>query len=158
MATSYHPSQIRAAEAHATTAEWRRSDRIGQGGGEIAQCVRLLRHTRQSMTLFRMAFAGLDGDTAEWLAQAEFGEDGIVERLADGAVALLIFNGAAPGQDPVIGVARRLRRALRQHGVASLCYVELSFVERCTVTVGDLDELLAELSGQHPWLIHGTQA
>lgn len=151
--TNFHPQPV-----GATVSDWREFGRSGGAGGEIAQSLRLLRHTNQQVSLYRLSFVGIDAESAEWLARAEFGEDGLLERLDDGSLALMIFRGTESDHELGVAVARRLRRTLRQYGVASLAYVELSGIHRCAAVVADLEELLAELSCQDAWLVHGTQA
>ena len=118
------------------------------GMQELARALHLLRATGVHISLFRFVFAG-DGDGYGQLAvSCAFGRKGIVGRLPDGGVVLMLVN---PGRDDhatetcvVAGIAQ----ACSDIGFAGT--VETSAIHALASDVSDLDELLLHLTSRVP--------
>lgn len=118
------------------------------GMGEFTHALQLLRATGIHISFFRFALPD-HGYGHDLLAVARvFGHRGIVGRLPDGGVALMLVN---PGRDDHATQARvtdDLVEACLDFGLAGM--VEVSAIHAPASDVSDLDELLLRLALKIP--------
>ncbi|HEV7369131.1 hypothetical protein [Arenibaculum sp.] len=118
------------------------------GMQELARALHLLRATGVHISLFRFVFSG-DGDGYGHLAVAcAFGRKGIVGRLPDGGVVLMLVNPGREDDATEACVSAGLEEACLDVGFAGM--VETSAIHASAADVSDLDELLLHLALRVP--------
>jgi hypothetical protein len=125
---------------------------------DLGWSLRLLRNTSLRISLFRLAFDGVDADTVEEIAAEHLAADGMVQRLSDGAVGLLMVRFDADDAGTTRRILAKLRRALAHRGLSPPASVEVTGLHRSAAVVGDIEELFDELSCEEACVVHQAAA
>ncbi|HSK39919.1 MAG TPA: hypothetical protein VK943_09125 [Arenibaculum sp.] len=114
------------------------------GTAELSWSLNLLRATRVHVSLFRIAFLDHDFTDAIAAMTRAFGRNGMIGRLSDGGIALLLVNTSLDDHETEETVLSSLERAFRDLDLEGA--IEVAASHSFASDVGDLDDLLLHLS------------
>lgn len=118
------------------------------GTAELSWSLGLLRATGVHVSLFRIAFLDHDFTDAIATTTRAFGRNGMIGRLPDGGIALLLVNTGADEHETEVTVLSSLECAFRDLGLEGA--IEIAASHSFASDVGDLDDLLLHLSLLRP--------